>query len=275
MVADLVRAAHLHQRAHVHHADPAADVAHHGQVVGDEQIRYAALGLNALQQVHDLRLNGHVQRRDGLVADDELRVEGQRPCDADALPLSAGKFVGIAPDVVGLEAHRLQQLLHALGALLRVAEPVDLHRLRDQLAHREARVQRGVGVLKDHLHALAVGLHLPVIQVRDLRAAAEDAPGVRLVDLQDGAAQRALAAAALAHQTHGLAAPDGERHAVDGVHHALLAEGARLDVELLHQILHANHRISHALHPALCPAFPRWPAPAPCSTASSTRCGWG
>ena len=46
----------------------------------------------------NLRLNRHVERRDRLVGDDEVRIGGQRACDADALLLAAGKLVRIAVD---------------------------------------------------------------------------------------------------------------------------------------------------------------------------------
>ena len=60
--------------------------------------------LQIVQQVDDLRLNGHVQRGNRLVADDELGVERQGACDADALALSAGELVRIAVAVIGLQA---------------------------------------------------------------------------------------------------------------------------------------------------------------------------
>ena len=58
-----------------------------GQIVGDEKIRQVALFLQGFQQVDDLRLNGDVQRGDRLIADDELRVQGQRTGNADTLAL--------------------------------------------------------------------------------------------------------------------------------------------------------------------------------------------
>ena len=56
-------------------------------VVGDEQVGQAELALELLEQVEDLRLDRHVERGDRLVADDEVRLEDERPGDADALAL--------------------------------------------------------------------------------------------------------------------------------------------------------------------------------------------
>ena len=52
--------------------------------------------LELLKHIDDLGLDGDVQRGDGLVADDEVRVDRQGPGDADALALAAGKLVGVA-----------------------------------------------------------------------------------------------------------------------------------------------------------------------------------
>ena len=64
----------LDQLADVHHRDAVADVLDDAQVVGDEQVGQAELVLQVLEQVEDLRLDRDVERRDRLVADDQLRV---------------------------------------------------------------------------------------------------------------------------------------------------------------------------------------------------------
>ena len=61
------------------------------------------------QQVEDLRLDGDVERGDRLVADDELRLEGERAGDADALALAAGEFVRVAVMWSGVEARPARQ----------------------------------------------------------------------------------------------------------------------------------------------------------------------
>ena len=71
-------------------------MAHHREVVADEEVGEPELLLQVLEQVDDLRLDRDVERGDRLVADDELRVERQRPGDADALALAAGELVRVA-----------------------------------------------------------------------------------------------------------------------------------------------------------------------------------
>ena len=86
----------LDDPAEVHHRDPVADVADDRQVVGDEQVRQPEPALEPLEQVDDLRLDRDVEGADRLVGDDEVRVEGERPGDADALPLAARELVRVA-----------------------------------------------------------------------------------------------------------------------------------------------------------------------------------
>ena len=66
----------------------------HPQVVRDEEIAKTEAFLDVFQKIDDLPLNRDVQCGDRLVADDQLRVERERPRDTDPLPLPAGKFVG-------------------------------------------------------------------------------------------------------------------------------------------------------------------------------------
>ena len=94
----------LDDLAQVHHRDPVGDVADHRQVVGDEEVRQAESLLELLEQVHDLRLDAHVERRDRLVAHDELRVQRERAGDADALALAARELVRVAAGHVRVEA---------------------------------------------------------------------------------------------------------------------------------------------------------------------------
>ncbi len=113
---------------------PVGDVADDVQVVRDEDVGEAELLLQVLQQVQDLRLHGHVERGDRLVADDQLRVDRERARDADPLALPARELVREAVVVLGVQADDLEQLLYAALDLRGGAELVDLERLRDDEA---------------------------------------------------------------------------------------------------------------------------------------------
>ena len=86
----------LDDLAEIHHRHAMRHVLDDGEVVADEQQRQAELVLQIDQQVDDLRLHRHVERRDRLVADDQVGARRQRARDADALALAAGELVRIA-----------------------------------------------------------------------------------------------------------------------------------------------------------------------------------
>ena len=103
---DGLRAPELHQPAEVEHGDAVGEVADDAEVVRDEEVGDAALRLQLDEQVEDRRLHRHVERRGRLVADDELRVAGERPRDRDALLEPAGKLRRPRRDVALCEPHR-------------------------------------------------------------------------------------------------------------------------------------------------------------------------
>ena len=77
--------------AEIEDVEAVDDLADDGKVVGDEEVGEPVLFLQPLEQVEDLRLHRDVERRHRLVADDDLRADGQRPGDRDALTLAAGQ----------------------------------------------------------------------------------------------------------------------------------------------------------------------------------------
>src|SRR5579863_2943280 len=79
----------LDELADVHDRDAGRDMTHDREIVCDEEVGQPELLLEFLQQVDDLRLNRDVQRRNGLVANDELRPYRERSGDADALTLAS------------------------------------------------------------------------------------------------------------------------------------------------------------------------------------------
>ena len=101
---DLLRLGELDDVAEVHDGDPRADLPHHREVVRDEDVGEVELGLERAQQVEDLRLDRDVERRDRLVAHDQLRVQRQSAGDADPLPLAARELVRVPARVLRAQA---------------------------------------------------------------------------------------------------------------------------------------------------------------------------
>jgi hypothetical protein len=247
-LVDLRLVTHLDDPAEVHDGDPVGDVAHHRQVMGDEQVGEPELVLEALEQVDDLGLDGDIQRRDRLVADDDLRSEGQATGDADALALAAGELVRVASQVVGVEADHLEQLLYLLpAAALGRDVRVDLERLADDVADRHPWVQRGVGVLQ---HDLDVPSQLPEplpVHREDVLALEQRLPGGRLLEPHQELRQGGLPAARLTHEPERLATVQVERDTVDGLHvaHRLLEDDTFGEGEVLDQVAHLEQRFRH------------------------------
>ena len=250
---EIIRLRHFHHLAHVHHGHAIADVLHHAQVVGDEQIGQVELRLQILQQVERLRLDRHVQRRHRLVAHDKLRVEGQGAGNADALALAAAEGVRIAHHVLGTQPHHLEQLSHAILQLLALGDAVDDQRLAHDLQQRPARIQRSVGILKDHLHVAAQTLEArssaacATLMTPMLAIFEPDVAAGRVVGAQDATARGRLAAAAFADQAQRLALADEE---VDPIHSLDVADEPSPDALLrIGNYLLADSRTSSNLSP--------------------------
>ena len=66
--------------------------------------------LQLLQKIDDLRLDGHIERRHRLVANDKLGTDRKRPGNADALALTATKLMRVAAVMVLAQADLMEQL---------------------------------------------------------------------------------------------------------------------------------------------------------------------
>jgi hypothetical protein len=87
----------------------------------------------------------------------------------------------------------------------------------DDLANAHVRIERRVGVLKDHLHVASRPAQLRSGLADEVRSAEGDLTARRAIELQDCAPGRALAAPALADEAEGLAPLDVEGDSVDGL----------------------------------------------------------
>src|SRR5699024_8477207 len=179
------------------------------QVVGDEQVGHAQVLLEFFQQLQDLRLDRHVQGRDGLVADDELGAYGQGAGDADPLALATGELVRVTEGMVRVQPDTLQQHLHfTVLVLLRHHTGVDPPRLLDQVLHRHPGIERGVGVLEDHLYVTAHLTQILASQGQKVPSFEAHTSGGGGHEADDGASQGRLAAPGLSDQTECFTACD-------------------------------------------------------------------
>ena len=229
----------------LHDDDVVGDLAHDGQVVGDEQVGQLQLGLQVGQQAQDLGLDQHVQGGDRLVEDDDLRLEGEGPGDGDALALTAGELVGVAAHDRARQGDHVEQLGDARLALLGGADPVDPQRFLDDAEDRVHRVQGAVGVLEDRLHDAPQGEELLGPQGGQVHPVVEHLAGGGVDEVQDDVGNRGLARAGLAHERRRRALADAEADVVDGGEGLVLALGAA-HLEDLGEVLHAQDLLGGA-----------------------------
>ena len=207
--------------------------------MGDEHHRGAKLFSHAVDELQDLRLDGDVERRGGLVADEQLRLAGERHGDHDALAHAARQLVRVAlEDLLGRgDAHELDHLEGArVGVGLAHLGVVHEDALADLVAGAHDRVERGHGLLEDHADLVAaVGAHLVARELgevcaRQLDRAVGDLGGRRRQKAHDRQGRHRLAAAALAHDGERLALAHLERQARDGGQGPVLGEQRHVEV---------------------------------------------
>src|SRR5262249_42447701 len=95
----------------------------------------------------------HVERAHRLVANDEVGAHRQGARDADALTLAAGELVRIALHHFRAEPDAFEHGDDLIFFFTAAAGPSeDANAFSHDLAHRHARVERRVGILKHDLH---------------------------------------------------------------------------------------------------------------------------
>src|SRR6185436_12243602 len=134
----------------------------------DEQVGQVFLSLQFCEQIHDLRLDGNVERRDWFDGNDELRIHCQCARNANPLSLSARKLVGKAFDEALAQAYRFQELLHPLLRFPASGEPECFEWLANNLADSHPRIQRSIGVLKNDLQVPTVLAHCLLRKMRQI-----------------------------------------------------------------------------------------------------------
>ena len=265
----------LHRPAQVHDHDLVGDVAHHAQVVGDEEIGEVELLLQVHEQVEHLGLDRDVERRDRLVGDQDARAQHERAGDGDALALAAGEHVRVAGVVLGPQAHLGHHLLGTFAALGGRQARVDDQGLLQDRAHFLARIERAVGVLEHDLDRLAEfsqGLALGPGHVGPIET--EPARGRRL-DQRHQARQGRLAAARLADHRQRPAARQGEAGAGQRLDRGVAGEHAAPDLVVARQIDRLQHRCARERIARLkARGHAASPAPPAASRGAPPSSGW-
>ncbi len=211
---DVERRSLLHGLAVLHHHDRIGEVGDHAHVVRDEDDRGVESRAQAAQQLEDLGLHRHVERRRRLIGDEEHRVARDRLRDHGALALATRQLVRVLVER-GLRVGHLdllEKLDRALLRSLRRHVVVRAQRLDDLEPDRVDRVERRHGLLEDHGDLVAAHLaQLAVVEAGELAPEELDGAGHlrgRRQKPQERHRARALARARLADDRQDLAALD-------------------------------------------------------------------
>ena len=163
----------------------------------------------SIEQPHDLGLDADVERRHRFVEHQQRGRVGERTGDADPLALPARELVRVAVEVLAAELDEVEQLVDPRPHRRRI-RAVDLERFGEQLAHREPRVQRRLGVLEHDLQVAARPPQGPVVEAEQIDVPEPDRARGRLDETEHATAGRRLPAPRLADERERLAVRDVE-----------------------------------------------------------------
>ena len=198
--------------AGVHHQNSVAKGRDQTQVVRDEDQAHAALAHQPIQNGQHLQLHRDIQRRGGLIGNQQLGVGDQHHGDHGALAHAARHLMRVEPvdpyRIVNL--HRLKRSQSA-PARLGTADPaVGTQCLDNLLADGHDRVERKLGILQHHGNTTATQraplLRRAMHQICALKSQALGRhPPFRRSQTKDGPPGLRLARTRLAHNAQALA----------------------------------------------------------------------
>ncbi len=189
-----------------------ADPLHHGHLVGDDQDGQAEAGLQCGDQVEDLAGGLRVERAGRLVAEQHVGVGGQRPGDADPLPLAPGQLRGKGLPRVA-EPDQPEQF-GRLGGSLGASDPGQFERVGD-VARDGAGVEQ-VGVLEDQPEPAPGPAQLGRVHGGEVGAVDLDGAAGGPVEQRDASHQGRLAGTGLADDAVHRVLGHLQRHPVQG-----------------------------------------------------------
>src|SRR5262245_5566775 len=206
----------LDDLAEVHHRDPRAHRADHGEVVRDEHVGEREGLLKTPEELQHARLNGDVEPRGRLVEDHQTGMQCQDAGQPYPALLTAAQLVRIEVEVRIGEPDCRENCSDLPCTLGTRKLCVDLQRLVQRVDDLPPRVQRGSRILVHVLEIPGDPAALTRRQAADLAAGEPDVARCRRLDADRGLAERRLSTTALPDEAERLPRLHGERHAVDG-----------------------------------------------------------
>ena len=132
--------------------------------MGNPNDRHAEFPAQALHDVEDLRLDGHIEGGGRFVGDQNLGIARQRDGDHHALPHAPRELVRKVAQASGRfgDAHEIEQLRGPFAGSGLVHAEMDAQGLRQLVAHGEHGIQRRHRILEDEPHPGTAHLPEPV-----------------------------------------------------------------------------------------------------------------
>jgi hypothetical protein len=235
VLVERVGAPVLHEESRVHDGDAVADGGGEFEVVSHEDHPQTPLAPLLVEDCHHLRLRGDVERRGGLVGQEQPRLDGERRGDHHALQQATRELVRILVEAPGrvVDADVFQDGRHGPTRLRRPHAVVGHQCFGEKVADLAHRVDVCGGVLKDHRHL--TGQKAPqgvTIERQYIVSLVEDAAthaGAGRQQTDDGAHRHRLAGSRFADQPQSFARVHTHRRLMD--HRPRNAVHGQVDVE--------------------------------------------
>lgn len=95
LLQDLASGAGFDHLPRVHYQNCIGEGREHAQVMGDQDDCQVLFSAQAGKESENACLHRHIERRGGLICDQDAGATGEGTCDLDALPHASTKLVGI------------------------------------------------------------------------------------------------------------------------------------------------------------------------------------
>ena len=237
MTQNFLRWPLLDDFAAIHDKDARGKTRHDAEVVGDEDHGHAEAFFQRGKQLHDLRLDGDIERGGRFVGNKDVGLTGQRHGDHDALLHAAAQLMRVIVHALGRidDADRIEPA-HHLGIDIGDIGTVQTHGLGNLAAHgvnrieRRARILENVGDLAAAQFAQLRRVHGEDILSVEKNFAAFDVGRRNRQQSREGERGDTFAAAAFADDGQRLARPEFEGRAFDRLDGAVLEN--EIDAEI-------------------------------------------
>ncbi len=221
---DFAHGSGFHDLSGVHDRHAIRDLSDDAEIVRNHQDGHPQFSLKPVQKFQNLGLNGHVQRRGGLVGDEQFRIAGERNGNHHPLAHAAGKLVRIfVCPLSGIRNADQVEHVHGPGPSGALAKTLVEHDgFVNLVAAGENRVEACHRLLENHRDVVAsYTLECGFVQTQQIPSVEPDLPRDNFTrrfgyQTHQGQRRNALAASGLSHQSQCFPLFEGEGDPIHG-----------------------------------------------------------